>query len=95
MLLMVGEEVGFAVGLAVGFLVGLAVGLAVGFLAGLAVGILLVGFFDVGLEVGGGVGVLGALVHSPRVDTWFHIMALTQRGSKDTTPSPARRGELL
>jgi hypothetical protein len=38
MLLMVGEEMGFAVGLAVGLLVGLAVGLAVGFFGRLSSG---------------------------------------------------------
>ena len=88
-----GLAVGFLVGLAVGFLAGLAVGFFVGTLMVTEVG-LLVGFLDVGFAVGGVLGGDGAWVHVC-VDTWFHILTLTRRGSRDTSPSPARRGEFL
>jgi len=65
-------------------------------------GVILVGS-DVGLDVGLGVVIVGTFVglvavieglfgwvHIPRVETWFHILALTWRGLLDTVPA---RGE--
>jgi len=90
--------VGLLVGVRIGLDVGLFVGRRVlGIFVGRLVGLVVVGFGDVGLDVGFFelIDVVGdpafeGEVQVPRDDTWLHILALTRRGSIDTVPSPAR-----